>query len=141
LTVGAPHPLQIAGAAALRLGDAYYRDLSASYERRRGLLVTALAGAGLAATEPEGAYYVMTDVGSLGVGDDVAFADWLVREIGVAAVPGSSFYHDRVLGRHQVRFTFCKSEATLAEAGRRLASLPERLSARTSRARSESRRA
>jgi aminotransferase len=141
LTVGAPHPLQIAGAAALRLGDAYYRELSASYELRRGLLIEALAAAGLAATAPEGAYYVMTDVGGLGFADDVAFTDWLVREIGVAAVPGSSFYHDRALGRHQVRFTFCKSEATLAEAGRRLASLPERLSARTSPARSVSRRA
>jgi aminotransferase len=127
LTVGAPHPLQIAGVAALGLGPAYYESLRTEYQKRRDLLLEALRGAGFQCTEPEGAYYVMTDIRGFGFADDVAFAQWLVREIGIAAVPGSSFHRKGHAGRHQVRFTFCKTEPTLAEAGRRLAHLADRL--------------
>jgi aminotransferase len=127
LTVGAPHPLQIAGVAALALGDGYYRALAAAYERRRGALLEALRAAGFDCHEPEGAYYVMTDVAKFGFADDTAFAQWLVREVGVASVPGSSFYKKGASGRHQVRFTFCKTEETLTEAGKRLAHMEERL--------------
>jgi aminotransferase len=127
LTVGAPHPLQIACAAALGLGDAYYGTLSAEYGRRRDLLVAALCGAGFPCHVPEGAYYVMCDLDPFGADDDVAFAHWLVRDVGVASVPGSSFYGDAALGRRQIRFTFCKKEETLAEAGRRLAKVRDRL--------------
>ncbi len=127
LTVGAPHPLQIAGVTALSLGDAYYRSLRDHYQRRRDLLLEALRAAGFECSEPEGAYYVMTDIRRFGFSDDTAFAHWLVREVGVAAVPGSSFYRKGSGGHHQVRFTFCKTEETLAEAGRRLGRLQERL--------------
>ena len=126
LTVGAPHPLQIACAAALSLGDDYYSSLRAEYEHRRGILVEALRAAGFACHVPEGAYYVMTDIDVFGADDDTAFAHWLVKEIGVASVPGSSFYRDVELGRRQIRFTFCKKEDTLAEAARRLANVRAR---------------
>ena len=127
LTVGAPHPLQIAGVAALGLGEAYYDRLRQDYQRRRALLLEALGDAGFECREPEGAYYVMTNIGQFGFSDDTAFAQWLVREIGVASVPGSSFYRRGQSGRHQIRFTFCKTEPTLAEAGKRLRRVRERL--------------
>ncbi|MGH7819467.1 MAG: pyridoxal phosphate-dependent aminotransferase, partial [Candidatus Binatia bacterium] len=134
LTVGAPHPLQIAGAAALGAGDEYYEELRWQYERRRALLVGPLREAGFRCAEPEGAYYVMTDVANFGFADDTAFAHWLVREVGVAAVPGSSFYRrGHADGRRQVRFTFCKSDEALAEAGRRLQGLEARLAERARR--------
>ncbi|MGH7819199.1 MAG: pyridoxal phosphate-dependent aminotransferase, partial [Candidatus Binatia bacterium] len=118
LTVGAPHPLQIAGVAALALGEPYYERLRRDYERRRDVLLEGLSAAGFACREPEGAYYVMTDVGKFGFHSDTAFAQWLVREVGVAAVPGSSFYRQGSGERHQIRFTFCKTEETLREAGK-----------------------
>jgi aspartate/methionine/tyrosine aminotransferase len=127
LTVGAPHPLQIAGVAALALGDEYYADLARRYQLRRDRIMEALRLAGFPCREPEGAYYVMTDIGPFGFADDTAFAHWLVREVGVAAVPGSSFYRKGGGGRQQIRFTFCKTEETLTEAGKRLAHLQERL--------------
>ncbi len=127
LTVGAPHPLQIAGAAALALPDGYYADLRRHYERRRGILVESLRAAGFECAEPEGAYYVMTDIRKFGFADDTTFAQWLVRDVGVAAVPGSSFYRKGKAGRQQIRFTFCKDDETLQEAGQRLKHLPERL--------------
>ena len=126
LTVGAPHPLQIACAEALALGDAYYASLRDEYQRRRDLLVPALREAGFPCHVPEGAYYVMCDIEPFGADDDVTFAHWLVKEIGVASVPGSSFYRDAELGRRQIRFTFCKKDETLDEAGRRLARVRER---------------
>jgi aminotransferase len=131
LTVGAPHPLQIAGVAALALGDGYYRELSRHYQHRRDRILEALRGAGFECSEPEGAYYVMTDIRRFGFADDTAFAHWLVREVGVASVPGSSFYRKGASGRHQIRFTFCKTDDTLAAAGRRLARLQEHLGVRS----------
>jgi aspartate/methionine/tyrosine aminotransferase len=126
LTVGAAAPLQEAGALALDLPDSYYADLAQGYDRRRQRLLPILEKAGFRTYRPGGAYYVMTDIGGLGWDDDVAFARYLVEEIGVAVVPGSSFYQDPAQGRRQVRFAFCKKEETLAEAERRLSKLKPR---------------
>jgi len=121
LTVGAAAPLQAAAAVALASPDSYYRDLAASYQARRNRLMAILAGAGFVCFEPRGAYYIMTDISGFGFADDVAFARHLVEQIGVASVPGSSFFRDPASGRTAVRFTFCKRDDTLAEAERRLA--------------------
>ncbi|MFI5398791.1 MAG: pyridoxal phosphate-dependent aminotransferase [Candidatus Binatia bacterium] len=126
LTVGAPHPLQIAGARALEMPQSYYGRLAAEYAERRDLLSAGLNAAGFRIFVPEGAYYILADIGQFGMGD-VEFCDWLVREVGVAAVPGSSFYRHPELGRGLIRFTFCKREETLREAVRRLARIPELL--------------
>ncbi|HEV3254399.1 MAG TPA: aminotransferase class I/II-fold pyridoxal phosphate-dependent enzyme [Candidatus Acidoferrales bacterium] len=123
LTVGAAAPLQEAGAIALQFSDAYYRKLAADYLARRDKMLGILSGAGFRCFKPSGAYYIMTDISAFGFPDDVAFARHLVAEIGVAAVPGSSFYHRPADGGRQVRFAFCKKDATLEEAGRRLAKL------------------
>ena len=126
LTVGAAAPLQEAGAKALALPDSYYEGLAAGYARRRDRLLGTLDRAGFRTYPPGGAYYVMTDTTGLGWDDDVAFARYLVEEIGVAVVPGSSFYLDPKHGARQVRFAFCKKDATLDEAERRLARLRPR---------------
>jgi aminotransferase len=126
LTVGAAAPLQEAGALALALPEAYYRELAAGYALRRERLLGMISAAGFRAFAPRGAYYVMTDIAGLGWHDDVAFAQHLVREIGIAVVPGSSFYGDPRDGARQVRFAFCKKDATLDEAERRLAKLRPR---------------
>ena len=123
LTVGAPAPLQEAGATALALPDSYYADLAAGYQRRRDLLLGLLKSRGFDCYTPDGAYYVMAEIDHFGLGDDVEFARYLVSEVGVAVVPGSSFYHESKLGRTKVRFTFCKCEETLQAAGKRLASM------------------
>ena len=120
VTVGAPAPLQEAVAAGLTLGLPYYRDLSAHYRERRDMLFGALDRAGLRPQRPEGAYYILCDISGFGVGDDVTFARRLVAEVGVAAVPGSSFFSRPELGRGLIRFTFCKTEDLLREAGDRL---------------------
>jgi aspartate/methionine/tyrosine aminotransferase len=120
LTVGAPAPLQEAGAAALGLPPAYYERLAEGYCLRRDLLLPALERAGFTCFRPRGAYYVMTDIGGFGFPDDVSFTKYLVKEIGVAAVPGSSFYSNPRDGAHQVRFAFCKRNDTLNEAALRL---------------------
>ena len=123
LTVGAAAPLQAAGAFALGLPRAYYDELQTAYLGRRDFAVRMLREAGFSFVEPAGAYYVMTDI--LGHANDVEFARWLVRDVGVAAVPGSSFYcadHVRELGGdRQERFCFCKSDQTLQAAAERLA--------------------
>ncbi len=129
LTVGAPAPLQEAGAAALSLPDTYYVELAREYERRRDLLLGILERHRFRCFKPLGAYYIMTDVADFGFAGDVEFARFLVREVGVATVPGSSFYHEPVLGRTKVRFTFCKKDETMIEADRRLARLREILPA------------
>jgi aminotransferase len=126
LTVGAAAPLQQAGALALSLPDAYYRELALAYQRRRGRLLPILERAGFRVYPPAGAYYVMTDISGLGWDDDVAFARHLVETIGVAVVPGSSFYANPKDGARQVRFAFCKKDETLDEAERRLAKLEPR---------------
>jgi len=126
LTVGAAAPLQEAGALALDLPASYYAALAESYARRRARIVPMLERAGFRVHSPRGAYYVMTEIDGLGWDDDVAFARYLVEEIGVAVVPGSSFYNDPADGRRQVRFAFCKKDETLDEAARRLGRLAPR---------------
>jgi aspartate/methionine/tyrosine aminotransferase len=120
LTVGAPAPLQEAGAAALDLPDSYYQRLAENYRTRRDHLIPALTESGFRCFKPRGAYYVMTDISKFGFSDDVAFTQHLVKDIGVAAVPGSSFYNDPRDGARQVRFAFCKRDQTLDEAARSL---------------------
>ena len=129
LTVGAPHPLQEAGAAALAMPESFYAELKAMYERKRAVLLAALKGAGLRCWMPQGAYYIMTDIGELGFRDDFEAADFFLDAVGVAAVPGSSFYHRNELGHRMLRFTFSKSDQTLAAAAERLAHLDEKLAA------------
>ncbi len=121
LTVGAPAPLQEAIAAGMEtLGRAYYRSLADGYRARRDLVFQGLVDAGFRCARPEGAYYILADFSGLSDLGDVEFAYWLTKEIGVATVPGSSFYSDPAGGRTLVRFAFCKTEPILAEAVRRL---------------------
>jgi aspartate/methionine/tyrosine aminotransferase len=127
LTVGAPHPLQEAGAAALGLPESFYSSLTAMYARKRGALYAALTAAGLECSKPDGAYYIVADIGHLGFKDDFAAADFILEDVGVAAVPGSSFYHRAELGHRKIRFTFSKSDVTLATAAERLSHLKEKL--------------
>ncbi|MFQ5926290.1 MAG: pyridoxal phosphate-dependent aminotransferase [Terriglobia bacterium] len=127
LTVGAAAPLQEAGAVALSLPESYYQELARAYQVRRDRLLGVLTSAGFLAYKPRGAYYIMTDISAFDARNDVEFTHYLVKEIGVAVVPGASFYHDPRDGRTQVRFAFCKRDATLEEAARRLQSLaPQR---------------
>ena len=130
VTVGAAAPLQEAGAAALALPDAYYAGIARDYAQRRETMLGILEGAGYRTFPPKGAYYILTDISGFGFPDDVAFARWLVSEVGVAAVPGSSFYARPSDGRERLRFSFCKKPETLAAAGERLkgmgAKLPKR---------------
>jgi aspartate/methionine/tyrosine aminotransferase len=127
ITVGAPHPLQEAAVTALELPDSYYVSLRENYQARRDLLLGELKGAGFVAYEPKGAYYILTDVAHFlqrhGCRDDHEFAMFLVKEIGVATVPGSSFYAHAELGRTKIRFCFPKTDDVLMEAGRRLQKL------------------
>jgi aminotransferase len=123
LTVGAAAPMQEAGAIALGLPPSYYDELAQAYARRRERLLGILEKTGFRLYRPKGAYYVMTEIDDLGWEDDVAFARFLVEKIGVAVVPGSSFYNQPADGRRQVRFAFCKKDATLDEAEQRLARL------------------
>jgi aminotransferase len=123
LTVGAPNCLQHAGAYAMRLPDSYYQTLQSDYQKRRDFLVPILKEAGFKCDYPEGSYYVMADISNFGFADDFEFTKFLIREIGVAVVPGSSFYHNKDLGKQQVRFCFCKKIETLEAAAERLKKL------------------
>lgn len=121
LTVGAAAPLQEAAVTALELPDNYYRDLQRLYREKRNIFLKYLDAAGLRYTEPEGAYYVMIDISEFGWKDDIAFCEWMAREVGVAAVPGSSFFHEPV--NHLIRLHFAKTSETLERAGERLLKL------------------
>lgn len=121
LTVGAAAPLQEAAVTGLNFGEEYYRELQEHYTRKRDFFLSGLDKLGLKYTTPQGAYYVMVDVSEFGVTDDVKFCEWLAREVGVAAVPGSSFFRGDV--HHLIRFHFAKNEATLQAALDRLADL------------------
>jgi aminotransferase len=123
LTVGAPAPLQAAGAVGMRFDADYYNHLSLDYRSRRTVLCDALTEAGFTFTQPEGAYYVLADFSGLSDMDDVSFAKWMCQEVGVATVPGSSFYSNREMGRSLVRFAFCKKYETLKRAAERLATV------------------
>ena len=123
LTVGAPAPFQEAGAVALAMPAGYYQTLAEGYRQRRDRLIPALTEAGFRCFRPRGAYYVMTDINAVGFANDLEFTKYLVKEIGVSAVPGSSFYRDPKDGARQVRFAFCKKDETLDEAAKRLTKL------------------
>jgi aminotransferase len=123
LTVGAAAPLQEAGAVALESPDSYYQKLAADYQRRRDVLLDILERHHFTCFKPFGAYYIMTDISTFGFADDVEFARYLVKDVGVAAVPGSSFYKSSNEGRTKLRFCFCKRNETLQEADRRLEKL------------------
>jgi aminotransferase len=137
LTVGAPHPLQVAAVAALGLPQSYYTELRDGYQAKRDFLLATLRTAGFACSQPDGAYYILADWTALsgpgqsdGFPDDTAFAMWLAREAKVACIPGSSFFQDGARGRHLVRFAYPKKLATLQEAARRLEGLRERVTER-----------
>jgi aminotransferase len=133
LTVGAAAPLQQAGASALRSPYSYYQNLADNYVKKRARLLKILEHTGFIVYKPRGAYYIMTDISRFDFpaddprfasgSRDVAFAKYLVQEIGVACVPGSSFYNNPHDGASQVRFTFCKKEETLAAAEERFVKL------------------
>ncbi len=123
LTVGAANPLQHAGAYALSLPASYYEELRVEYQRKRDFLKPVLNDTGFECIAPEGAYYVMADISAFGFSDDIEFTRHLIREIGVAVVPGSSFYHDPALGSQMVRFCFCKLDETLEAAAENLQKL------------------
>jgi aminotransferase len=124
LTVGAPAPLQEGVAAGLeRLGGDYYRDLSTAYRERRDIMYQGLVAAGFQCGRPAGAYYILADFSGLSDLSDDEFSHWLTKEIGVAVVPGSSFFSDATQGRHLVRFAFCKTTEVLQEAVHRLGQL------------------
>lgn len=125
LTVGAAAPLQEAAVTALNFPLSYYAQLQAEYTARRDCFLDYLDRTGLKYTMPQGAYYVLADISDFGFEDDTAFCVWMAKEIGVAAVPGSSFFHEPV--RHLVRLHFAKREETLKEAGRRLLRLKEKV--------------
>jgi aminotransferase len=120
LTVAAPSPLQEAGALALGLPAAYYQEMSASYQRLRDRLIGILERKGFVCYRPAGSYYLMTDISGFGYADDVAFAKYLVQEIGIATIPGSSFFDNPDDGASLIRFCFSKREETIREAERRL---------------------
>ena len=138
LTICAPAPFQAAGIVALGLPETYYAEMRAQYAARRAILLDALDAVGMSYRKPEGAYYVMADFGELSraeFGDlewqqsaffrpgwtfDRAFVEYIARQVGVAVVPGSSFYAGGDQGTSRVRFNFAKQESTMREAARRL---------------------
>lgn len=123
LTVGAPAPLQEAAVTALNFPDEYYEKLCSLYTEKRDFFIKGLEDIGLKYTFPEGAYYVMVDISEFGCPDDTAFCEWMAKVVGVAAVPGSSFFKEDV--RHLIRFHFAKKQETLGLALERLSSLRE----------------
>ena len=123
LTVGAAAPLQKAAAAGLDFDASYYKEFQEMYTRKRNLFLQGLREAGLDFYEPQGAYYVLVDIAKFGYESDLEFCKWLIREIGVAAVPGSSFFQENV--QNYIRLHFAKKDETLKEALRRLKRLKE----------------
>lgn len=121
LTVGAAAPLMEAATVGLKFDDKYYDELAAHYAHMKEVFVGGLEKLGLKYTDPQGAYYVLVDVSEFGVKDDVKFCEWLAQYVGVAAVPGSSFFREDV--NNLIRFHFAKQDATLNEAINRLAGL------------------
>lgn len=124
LTVGAAAPLMEAATVGLEFDDSYYKELQNHYTHMRELFVGGLRELGFKFSEPQGAYYVMVDVSEFGVKDDTKFCEWMAENVGVAGVPGSSFFKEDI--RNYVRFHFAKKDDTLKEALRRLASLKKK---------------
>lgn len=123
LTVGAASPLQDAGAYALQLPADYYQGLQSEYLTRRNFLRDTLVEVGFGCDQPDGAYYLMTDISNFGFENDLRFTEYMIREVGVAVVPGSSFFRRPELGAQRVRFCYCKREETLQKAAERLQAL------------------
>jgi aminotransferase len=123
LTVGAPAPLQTAGAIGMAFGPEYYNDMALEYRERRDMMVSALDEAGFRFSAPEGAYYILADFTGISDLRGVEFALWLAKEVGIATVPGTSFYRQPKLGEHVTRFAFCKKKETLERAAERLANI------------------
>ncbi len=120
LTVGAATPLQYAGVTALRQPESFYGHLAVEYVQRRDQLIQILTEAGFRCFRPSGAYYVMTDISGFGFPDDVKFVRHMIDKVGLAAVPGSSFFSRPELGKNYVRFCFCKKPETLEAAAAKL---------------------
>jgi aspartate/methionine/tyrosine aminotransferase len=127
LTVGAPAPLQASGAIGFAFDADYFNHLALDYKARYNMLAPVLREVGFKFAQPEGAYYIFADFTGISDKDDVTFAKWLIEEIGVATVPGSSFYNSKSDGRPFVRFAFCKKFETMKRAADRLAELPSRV--------------
>lgn len=125
LTVGAAHPLQEAAVVGLKFGDAYYEELQNKYTHKRGLFLRGLDTIGLKHTVPQGAYYVLIDISEFGYDSDLEFAEVLARDVGVGAVPGSSFFKEPK--NRYVRLHFAKKDETLNEALNRLESIRQKL--------------
>lgn len=128
LTVGAAAPLMEAAVVGLNFGDDYYKELQDHYTHMKNLFVGGLKNLGFTFTEPQGAYYVLMDVSEFGVKDDVEFCEWLAREVGVGAVPGSSFFREDV--NHLIRFHFAKQDETLNKALDNLSRLRQKAAGR-----------
>lgn len=124
LTVGAAAPLQEAAVTALNFDDDYYKKLKELYSEKRNFFLKGLEKLNLKYTVPQGAYYVLVDISEFGTPSDLEFCEWMAREVGVAAVPGSSFFKGEV--NHLIRFHFAKNKETLAEALNRLESLKQK---------------
>lgn len=127
LTVGAPAPLQASGAIGFAFDADYFNSLSNDYKARLNMLAPVLRDVGFKFSIPEGAYYIFADFSGLSDKDDVTFAKWMIEEVGVATVPGSSFYNKKKDGRAFVRFAFCKKFETMKRAADRLRELPKKL--------------
>jgi aminotransferase len=124
LTVGAPAPLQAAGAVGMAFDADYYNHMQRAYKQRRDVMMTALSSAGFACSAPDGAYYVLADFSAIdSARNDREFAVWLAENVGVATVPGTSFYGEPGHGTSAVRFAFCKTFETLGRAAERLETL------------------
>jgi aminotransferase len=127
LTVGAPAPLQAAGAIGMAFDSDYYNRVALEYRQRRDLMCSALDEAGFKYAAPEGAYYILADFSEISDLESREFALWLAKEVGVATVPGVSFYSRPELGKSVTRFAFCKKTDTLVNAAERLVGLQARV--------------
>ena len=128
LTVGAAAPLQEAAVTGLKFGEQYYKDLQEKYTSKRDLFLKGLDDIGIAHTVPEGAYYILLDIGEFGFASDLEFCEVLARDVGVGAVPGSSFFKEPV--NNLIRLHFAKKDETLNEALNRLADIRKKIPAR-----------
>ena len=128
LTVGAAAPLQEAAVTGLKFGEQYYKDLQEKYTGKRNLFLKGLDDIGIAHTVPEGAYYILLDIGEFGFASDLEFCEVLARDVGVGAVPGSSFFKEPV--NNLIRLHFAKKDETLNEALNRLADIRKKIPVR-----------
>ena len=128
LTVGAAAPLQEAAVVGLKFGDGYYKDLQKKYTQKRDLFLKGLDDIGITHTVPQGAYYVLLDISEFGFDSDLEFCETLARDVGVGAVPGSSFFREPV--NNLIRLHFAKKEDTLNEALNRLESIRKKIPSR-----------